>query len=94
MDVSVYTSVVIKFSADLDPDTVTSDTVFLTDSSNNKVAFGDLYTQFTSVYINLSNSVLLDPGVTYTVNVTTGVTDVGGHALASDYASSFTTASP
>lgn len=81
----------ISFSDELDLTTVTSDTVFLTDSLGNVVQSQFSFSTTQVDLRRLSSTDLLLPDETYTVHVTTGVTDVLGNTLKSEFTSTFTT---
>ena len=77
----------IQFSQELQASTVTSATVRILDSSGNPV--------YVLVDYELGNLIMigprekLTPGMTYTIVVSTGVTDRAGNSLAREYRSSF-----
>ena len=91
IDVSVYEGEVVHFSADLNKATVTNDSFFLTDPVGNKLPTIAFHVDDRYAALNAGQ---LDPGVTYTIHVTTAVQDVVGNSLASEFTSSFTTAFP
>ncbi len=88
-DVSVYTGPTVQFSADLDMNTITPDSFFVTDSSGTKLPIYDRYITQRSAFLQLG---IIAPGTKYTVHVTTAVQNVIGTPLASEFTSSFTTA--
>ncbi len=91
VDVSVYTKLEVYFSADLDWNTITNDSIFLTDSTGDIVP-GNVHT--TERAVGLSTATLLATNTTYTIHATTAVQDVGGNPLESEFTSTFTTALP
>jgi methionine-rich copper-binding protein CopC len=85
------TPISVTFNEALNPSTVTSSTVQLLNSSNNPVAAVLAYSAG-STTLTLTPSAALTAGATYTVNLTSGIKDNSGNALA-PFTSSFTTAS-
>jgi len=83
-----FQSMTINFSADLNLATVDSDSIFLTNPSDQKVP---------SRITKLGRRVILElitplsPATTYTIHVSKAVQDVGGNSLASEFTSTFTT---
>ena len=89
VDISVYDTPDIYFSADLNLDTITNNSILLWDSSNNKVPVGFGYNVRA---VTLEPLTLLTTDTTYTVRATPAVKDVGGNPLESEFTSTFTTA--
>ena len=91
--VSIGTTVIANFSESINASTVTGSTYQLRDAGNNLIAA----TVGTSGgQITLTPSSPLGAGATYTATITggaSGVKDLAGNALASNYSWSFTTAS-
>jgi len=88
LNVPIFQSMTINFSADLNLATVDADSVFLTDPSGQKVPcrLNKLGRQ-----IILKLITPLSPGTTYTIHVAKTVQDVGGNSLTSEFTSAFTT---
>jgi hypothetical protein len=88
MNFPFFESMTISFSADLNLATVNGDSIFLTDSSSNKVPC-----QLTKSEkrIILKMNALLSPVSRYTIHVTKAVQDADGNSLASEFTSVFTT---
>lgn len=82
-NVTLSSNVVINFSEDLAGASVTSSSVYITGITGSVSESGGVVT------INPTSD--LAYSTTYTVNVTTAVTDVAGNALASNYTYTFTT---
>lgn len=80
--------IVITFSANVNPDTVSPSSILVSDGSNQ--AQGRLMSSANTV--TFSPGPLFSWGTTYTVTVTSGVKDRSGASLSSDYTWSFSTA--
>jgi len=89
--VAVTTAVNITFSKSMDPTTINTTTITLKNTNTSAAAAGAVtYNSGTRVATFTPNASLVN-GTGYTVTVTTGVKDVSGNALASQFTSSFTT---
>jgi methionine-rich copper-binding protein CopC len=85
--VDVGSIITATFSEEMDASTITADTFTVNNGSSNisgTVSYNDTTATFTP-------SANLPPYTTITARITTGVRDLIGNALASDYAWSFTT---
>jgi hypothetical protein len=91
--VSVGTTVTVTFSEPLNAATVNGSTITLQDAKNNAVAATVTYNAgtFAAVLTPVSRLATL---TSYTVGVSTGVTDEAGNALAGAFSSTFTTQAP
>jgi hypothetical protein len=78
--------ITVKFSEPIDPTTVTSQTFFVSSASATTHCDGSL--------ARCTPDSRLGLGETYTVTITTGVTDLLGNHLASEFTSTFVTAVP
>jgi len=89
-DVAINSPVRVTFSEALDAATITTST-FTVDTGGNNISGSVSYsgTSTTAIFTPSSN---LDRFITYTVMITTGVKDLAGNAMVTDYHSSFTTA--
>ena len=96
MDVALNANVTAQFSEAMDPDSITAATLLLRDASDHVVTAAVSYTSG-------NYTALIDPvadlaySTTYTVSILgdeSGVADLVGNKLASDYTWSFTTIAP
>ncbi len=83
-DVSVVSPVVVTFSEAIDPASTTTATITLTGVAGDVTGGGNTAT--------FTPSAVLDPDADYTLEVTAGVRDLAGNALATAYTSNFHTA--
>jgi len=91
-NVPINTAVNITFSEAMDPATINTTTITVkTTNSSTSVAGTVTYNSGTKVATFTPNSPLAN-GTGYTVTVTTGVKDIAGNAMASQFTSTFTTA--
>lgn len=88
-DVSPYKKINIAFSEVMDPATLTTGTITVTDSQGNPVTGTVTYLAFAAVFVPTQP---LEQGETYTVTVSGQVKDIEGTTLGSDYTWSFFTA--
>jgi hypothetical protein len=90
IDILVTTSRVrIEFSEPMDRSTFRSENISVSDPAGNRIGGCAAPAEtFYEVFFCLN---ILEPETTYTVTVTTDVTDAAGNALASPFTSSFTT---
>jgi len=88
--VAINTKFAPIFSEPMDPLTITPTTFTVTGSGGTTVAGTISYIGVTAVFTPTSN---LAPNTAYTATITTGVKDLAGNALASNYVWSFTTGS-
>lgn len=86
--VPVNTLVVPTFSEAMDPSTINA-TTFTLKQGTTAVAGAVTYVGVTAIFTPASN---LAPNTTYTATVTTGVKDLSGNPMASDFVWSWTTA--
>jgi hypothetical protein len=87
--VAITSTITATFSEAMDPSTITSSAFLLKDKNNNTVTGTVTYTGMTATF---TPSAGLEPNMIYTATVTTGVKDLAGNPMASDYSWSFTTA--
>jgi methionine-rich copper-binding protein CopC len=87
-DVPLNQSIVATFSEDMDPFTISTDTVTVAGPGLTPVAGVVSYIGTTAIFTPASN---LAADTTYTATITTGARDLAGNELASDFAWSFTT---
>ncbi len=87
VDVEPDEAVVVTFSTDIDPDTISTSTILV--SNGQEQIQGGLAASANTV--TFTPSPIFSWGTTYTVTVTTGVRDRGGASAAGDYSWSFTT---
>ncbi len=78
----------VEFSETMDPTSISTSTVLLTDNLNNRVSGSVTYANLIATFTPISG---LQASTTYTATVTTGVKDIAGNALATDYSWTFTT---
>jgi hypothetical protein len=78
----------VTFSEEIDPATINATTFILKDSGNNSITGTISYNAMVATF---TPSAGLSYSSTYTATVTTGVKDVAGNNMASDYSWSFTT---
>ena len=86
--VPLNTAVNATFSEDMDPVTITSETFFVRDASQNPVAGTITYADGLASFKPTSS---LAYASTYTATITTGAADVDGNGLEEDYVWSFST---
>ena len=91
-DVPLYTSVIVSLSEAVDRLTVDERTVWL--SAGDSVVNGTLSIGLENDLVWFRPDVSLNPGVTYTLHISSGVRDFAGNALGEEVATSFTTATP
>lgn len=88
--VSPYTSVEVEFSEDMNESSIANSTFYLKQGSTTvPTSLSYDSTSKTAVLVPTTN---LSYSTTYTATVTTGVKDLAGNALASNYTFTFTTA--
>jgi hypothetical protein len=87
--IATNTLIQVTFNEQIDPSTVTSSTFIL--NAGGSAVSGTLGCSGSTATFTPSSS--LNPSTTYTATVTTGIKDLNGYALASNYNWSFTTAS-
>jgi len=80
--VAISSTITVTFSEAMDPATI-NDTTFIVAGATGTLSYSGTTAMFTPD--------ALANGTSYTVTITTGVTDVAGNALAADYTFSFTT---
>lgn len=85
----------LRFSEQLDPDSVNSDSVILADSLNNEltnidISYNDTYNRINIIGVNDVN--YLTRGGTYTLIITTEVSDIAGNNLEDDFTGILTVA--
>ncbi len=93
---SVNTAVMVQFNSDMDPTTINSSTLSLTDNQGNVVATTVTYDAGTET-ATLTPTAPLSNSTSYTLDVVSGaggVADLNGNTLAADFTSSFTTSAP
>jgi len=90
-NVSIGSLITLVFSEDMDTDTINSTNFFVNGVSGTLEYM--LYNSGTDKVAIFSPSSPLSDNTTYTATITTGVKDLGGNPLSSDYSWSFTTAS-
>lgn len=90
--VSVNTQVSVTFNEAMDASTITASSVTLTPSGGGPPVGASVSSNSGSTVATLTPSAALAPNTGYTIGVTTSVRDLAGNALASIFASSFTTA--
>ena len=88
-DVPLHRKVRVAFSEAMDPSTITSRTFILRQGTTPVSGAVIVPTGTTASFTQASN---LLPGTLYTATITTGVKDLAGNPLASNYVWSFTTA--
>jgi len=86
--IAVNLPITATFSDYLDNSTVTSTNFFLNDNSNNLITSTITYSDKTATLTPSSN---LSENGTHIATIKTGITDLAGHALESDYSWSFKT---
>ena len=89
--IAVADNITVTFSEAMQSSTIDNTTVTLTDSGSNVASTVSYSGNVATINPNVVNGGLLW-NTQYTVNVSTGVKDAAGNALASAYSSSFTTA--
>ncbi len=87
--IAVNLPITATFSDYLDNSTVTSTNFFLKDNSSNLITTSVTYLDNKSATLTPSSN--LSEIATYTATLKTGIKDLAGHALESDYSWSFTT---
>jgi Domain of unknown function (DUF4082)/Bacterial Ig-like domain/Bacterial Ig domain/Secretion system C-terminal sorting domain len=90
-NININSSVSVTFSENIDPLTVTASTFVLKDGSGNVIPGTVSYSAGTRTATILLSSAL-DYSTIYFATVTTGIKDLSGNAMASNYNWSFTTA--
>lgn len=90
VNIAVDTTIEAEFSKGMDPATITTATVQLTDSTDTEVPSSVAYTPATRT-LTLTPDDSLDYGAQYTVTIGTGVLDTFGIALGSAYSWQFFT---
>ena len=90
IDVALDSTITVTFSEAVDESTLTAATVTLTDQDDADVTFT---TSYSDKVLTLTPDSDLGYNETYTLTLTTGITDLAGNALASGSTTSFTTAS-
>lgn len=90
-DVTVNRTINATFSEPMDTSTITSGTFLVEDNNNNSVSGTVSYSGTTATF---TPSVILAKATRYTVTITTGVKDVAGNAMVSEYTWKFTTVEP
>jgi parallel beta-helix repeat protein len=78
----------VGFSEAMDPASITTSTLWLTDDLNNRVSGSVAYADWVATITPTSD---LQASTSYTVTVSRGVKDIAGNALAADYSWTFTT---
>ena len=86
---SIY-GITVTFSEAVDYSTALGSNVYYTDETGNILGFANYY-YFSGNTVRITFTHLLEPGTTYYVHVTTGVTDVAGNHLAGEFIGRFTT---
>jgi hypothetical protein len=89
LDVRVNYVITANFSEPMDSSTITTGTFFLSDGAI-AIAGEVSYTDMTSTFTSTAN---LENDNTYIATITTGVKDMAGNPLLTDYVWSFTTQS-
>ena len=89
-DIPIDTNVIAVFSETMDPSTISSATFNLKDEANRPVTGSVTYAGSKATFNPSENFAY---STTYTATLTTGITDLAGNPLTSDYAWSFTTTS-
>jgi len=89
-DIATGTAITATFSEAMNSSTIDTTTFILKDSSGNLIGGTVTYSGTTATF-TLSTS--LSYSTTYTATITTGVKDLAGNAMTSDYSWSFTTGS-
>lgn len=79
----------INFNLLLNPDTVTNDNIYVTDSAGNRIP-GDLFYQKVQTRVTFTSDSTYTIGETYTCYITTGLRSIENKALDSEYIFSFT----
>ncbi|MBI4691319.1 MAG: Ig-like domain-containing protein, partial [Nitrospirae bacterium] len=87
-NISVTTTITVTFSETMDSSTINTTTFTLTDSSGNLIGGTVTYSGTTATF---TPSTSLSYSTTYTATITTGVKDLAGNAMTSDYVWTFTT---
>lgn len=88
--VALNDSILVAFDEPMDPLSLTTSTFTVNTADGMPVSGMVTYTGLTAVFTPAQQ---LDPGVTYTVRVSTGAKDASGTPMASDYVWSFTAGS-
>jgi hypothetical protein len=86
--VAVYSAVILTFSEEMDPATITTATVTLEDADSDTVAGSVTSSGTTATFTPAEN---LESNTTFTLSVSTGAEDLAGNGLESAYSFSFTT---
>jgi hypothetical protein len=86
-NIAIGSSITATFSEALDADTINTAT-FIVDGGSNNISGVVSYNGTTATFAPLAHLV---HATTYTARITTGVTDLAGNAITSDYTWSFTT---
>jgi methionine-rich copper-binding protein CopC len=92
LNVPTNTTVQVTFSEPMDPATITTSTVVLRNTATTAVVPATVSYNTATRVATLTPTGPLSNATNYTVNVTTGVKDVSGNALAAQFNSTFTTA--
>jgi hypothetical protein len=90
--VSPTTTVQVAFSEPMDPSTITTSTIFLTNTATSAVVPATIAYNAATNTATLTPSASLPGSTAFTLTVTTGVKDASGNALATTFNSVFTTA--
>ncbi|HVF38960.1 MAG TPA: Ig-like domain-containing protein [Gemmatimonadaceae bacterium] len=92
--IAVSTTVIAGFNEPMDPATINTSTVGLRTTSSGAVVSGAVTYDASARTVTFTPSSPLAAGTDYTFAITTGARDVTGNALASAFASTFTTVAP
>lgn len=91
VDVAVTQTILVTFSEALDPASVTGASVQVTSPTGAVAGTASLDADLDNTVVVFDPDAPLTESTTYTVTLTTGVTDVSGNALAAAFTSTFTT---